>query len=360
MTDVVTDELIGFGYAALFSELPWTAFLSRLVNDRSNGRAVFLIQGERDRQSSGVAIHVNSDDSYIKSYSEYYGGINPLMTHRILRHPGAVLTDLDVIDRSQLMQTEFYNDFLRPQGIEGLIALNLTRHLGGSVMLSATYRDSNTEVGAEMVQRFSALRTLMQRVVRQASDEHLSTQDAHDIFDRSETAYCTLSTDLKPKSMTAAFERIVSETGLCRRTTLGQIRFTVPEIQQALEHILSRYHELPAELKWRGFGYEFQIFRLSGKTLNILINGPRAGILIRQLPCNPLVEHIEHIRLKHNLTAAEFRAVEAIMRGATIRDIAQTNQISIETVRSQIKSVFNKTGYKSQRELLLSCQTKPT
>jgi DNA-binding CsgD family transcriptional regulator len=53
------------------------------------------------------------------------------------------------------------------------------------------------------------------------------------------------------------------------------------------------------------------------------------------------------------LSAAEVRLARRIGRGETVRDIASAERMSVETIRTRLKSVFGKTGTHRQAELAL-------
>ena len=53
------------------------------------------------------------------------------------------------------------------------------------------------------------------------------------------------------------------------------------------------------------------------------------------------------------LSAAEARLARRIGRGETLRDIADAERMSVETMRTRLKSVFGKTGTHRQAELAL-------
>jgi DNA-binding CsgD family transcriptional regulator len=53
-----------------------------------------------------------------------------------------------------------------------------------------------------------------------------------------------------------------------------------------------------------------------------------------------------------HLTPAELRVALSLEKGLSAKDIAGLNQVSVTTVRSQIQSVFSKTGVNRQSELV--------
>jgi DNA-binding CsgD family transcriptional regulator len=53
------------------------------------------------------------------------------------------------------------------------------------------------------------------------------------------------------------------------------------------------------------------------------------------------------------LTTAELRLAIQLFEGWTLVDAAARNSVSLETVRAQLKAVFNKTDTRRQSELIL-------
>lgn len=62
---------------------------------------------------------------------------------------------------------------------------------------------------------------------------------------------------------------------------------------------------------------------------------------------------------RYGLTPAEIRVTSALLRGESPDDVAALNQLSVHTVRTQIRSVLEKTGCTSQRALLLRLSALP-
>jgi DNA-binding CsgD family transcriptional regulator len=54
----------------------------------------------------------------------------------------------------------------------------------------------------------------------------------------------------------------------------------------------------------------------------------------------------------YGLTESEQQLTELLMRGLTLKDIADARQVSFETIRTQLKSVFAKTGTNRQADLI--------
>ncbi|MEM7377181.1 MAG: helix-turn-helix transcriptional regulator [Pseudomonadota bacterium] len=60
----------------------------------------------------------------------------------------------------------------------------------------------------------------------------------------------------------------------------------------------------------------------------------------------------ELVQAAYGLSCAETRVVRALVNGMDLKEIAEANHITVYTVRNHLKSVFAKTGFKRQGELI--------
>jgi DNA-binding CsgD family transcriptional regulator len=58
------------------------------------------------------------------------------------------------------------------------------------------------------------------------------------------------------------------------------------------------------------------------------------------------------MRQLYNLTAAESRLVGELVEGKTLREVAELRNVSLATLRSQLKAAFSKTGSRRQVDLV--------
>jgi len=86
---------------------------------------------------------------------------------------------------------------------------------------------------------------------------------------------------------------------------------------------------------------------------SILDNQTDAGTIIflsdYESPNNVSYESLCSV---HNLTIAEAKVAVALSNGLSLNKFAEVNNVSINTVRTQLKRVFEKTGVSSQPELV--------
>jgi len=79
-------------------------------------------------------------------------------------------------------------------------------------------------------------------------------------------------------------------------------------------------------------------------------DGIRAMVCISD-PSTVIDPRVRHIASAYLLTKNEEALVSALMKGASLSEIAKQTGRSVETLRSQLKSVFGKTNRRSQADL---------
>jgi DNA-binding CsgD family transcriptional regulator len=82
-----------------------------------------------------------------------------------------------------------------------------------------------------------------------------------------------------------------------------------------------------------------------------IFDGAAAIFVVTPLSA-PKAPDVSLIQALFDLTPAEARVARGVVEGATVANLAQRFGVSRETIRSQIKSVFSKTGAQRQADLV--------
>jgi DNA-binding CsgD family transcriptional regulator len=97
--------------------------------------------------------------------------------------------------------------------------------------------------------------------------------------------------------------------------------------------------------------YEVLVTPISDCTLGLNFDGPLAAVFVRD-PEARIVTPTDRLQSLYGLTSAEARLTQALLAGETLDMIADRGWVSRETLRSQLKAVFRKTGTSSQIGLI--------
>ncbi|MCG8589614.1 MAG: helix-turn-helix transcriptional regulator [Proteobacteria bacterium] len=87
---------------------------------------------------------------------------------------------------------------------------------------------------------------------------------------------------------------------------------------------------------------------------------PSGGyLLLAHAPASPPPVPVEHIRGEYGLTPREARLALGIAAGESVSDLASKFGLSPQTLRTQLKSIFRKTGASSQTDLAIRLLVDP-
>ena len=100
-----------------------------------------------------------------------------------------------------------------------------------------------------------------------------------------------------------------------------------------------------------GRPYEVLAAPVSEATLKIGFSGPLIAVFIRE-PETRVTTPVEWLRRIYGLTAAEGRVMQALLAGDKLEEVAARFAVTRDTVRSQLKAIFQKTGANSQSDLI--------
>ncbi|WP_343712684.1 helix-turn-helix transcriptional regulator [Inquilinus sp.] len=107
-------QLVGQTYDAALGDEDWTVVLGRIL-ELVGGEAAALHPTGAPR-AADIAIRVGCDPAYIPLYNAHYHSTWPIlpMLQQLPARP--VFVDRMLVPQADFIRTEFYNDYIRPQG----------------------------------------------------------------------------------------------------------------------------------------------------------------------------------------------------------------------------------------------------
>jgi GAF domain-containing protein len=106
------------------------------------------------------------EPSYLRSYREHYGRMDPVMPAVIRAPTGTILTDTMVIPKPALERTEFYQDWVRPQAHYSAVAANIVRQGANVGVVTLTRRQQEDDFQQNDLHLLAALTPHLQRAMR--------------------------------------------------------------------------------------------------------------------------------------------------------------------------------------------------
>lgn len=352
-------ELIDEIYDASLDPRRWPKFIGSLsqVFDCVGGA---LLQRDRRSDEMDFIEFGGLDDSVRAAYLQYYSARSVWMPAAFARSCELVIGHELAPDKRLFERSEFYNDWLRPQGVYDAIGGVIERS-PNSLAVITVLRAERAGLVTEADKRIFA--RLMPHV-RRAIDIHRRLCGAQLQRDSTLRALDALHVGILLTNRTGRvmFENRVAEEILRRGDGLmlirNQLRAARPEDSQRLASLIEGAVRTTLGLGEKSGG----ILTLStgtGSPLTVLVSPcPRFGLLepaaivfISQ-PQDTLDIEEHHVARRYGLTSAETKLLRALADGKRLMDYADCAGITINTARTHLKQLFAKTESRRQTDLV--------
>jgi DNA-binding CsgD family transcriptional regulator/PAS domain-containing protein len=365
ISDSDLEALIDQAYDAAFDESLWPVFLHRFA-DALGGRNTALIRYDMASGRNSAVACVRTAPEQLRRYNEHYCQMNPWMRNGSADLAAGMIGIGEMHCTSEeLMRTEFYNEWLRPQKLKHSIA-SLLATSGKSVVVCSTLRTGAAgPFGSEHVDILEALLPHVRRALRtreRVRNVFDARSHALELLDELPQACVLVNREGRPVYVNRAAHRTLAENAALRLGAAGLIAVRHQDTA-AIHQLISR------AASPHPCGGEMAIYRERGQPIVILVSPIRsryrlpapaqaaAAVWISN-PDDRFVSRSARIRALFGLTSAEASLASEIAGGMSLAEIADARNISRHTVRNQLKSIFAKTGARAQADLVrlvLSC-----
>jgi len=369
--DEALPQLLELLYAAAVEPAGWPAFLDAL--SASFGAANGALHSfDRELNRLGVVMNFGADPAYQASFLTHYSHINPYAKGSADLELGVVVPASAAISVEAVERTEFFNDWMRPQGIPtdhlGVRLFdNGTEHVLLAVAPQASvferHRECYERQLARLVPHMMRALAINQLVSRTQANQRIT--DA--VLDAWTSAVFVLDRCRRPLRLNKHAENLL-RTGVLGFDREYVLRPPRPDEAAALEAAIStalafgvRGAAGPLRLTSHdGSIYLAWLVALrapddggSSPLVARSMNGSDPALLLMVAPMRGAVAiPADVIRTALGLTAAEARVVSMLVAGQSVADCAEATGLSPYTVRNQLASVFSKTNTSRQSELV--------
>jgi DNA-binding CsgD family transcriptional regulator len=347
-------------YAAVADSTRWDQVIAA-INDMVGDSVTSLLR--TTPHSGDVFIATTLDPAFARAYAEYYAPLNPWTAHAAGAH-GVLQVNDDGLAALDVERTEFYADWMRPQGIRYPICTNITLSTGETLNFASIRVPG---LGAFEPAECDAVLALRPHLYRAAElSRRLALAEAGKVaaaqsHQRLGAGLLLVDTLRHVHLVDAGAEQIVgSGNGLWIQG--GRLRASVGFDAQ-LEEAIARATGRGRSLVGRS-GLLLTLPRSGGHLpLSIAVSpvderdrpwgvaGPLAMAFVTD-PEKAQRPTEEGLRALFDFTPAEAKLVVGLCAGATLASYAQATGTSLNTVKSHLKRVFDKTGESRQADLV--------
>jgi DNA-binding CsgD family transcriptional regulator/PAS domain-containing protein len=365
MTDDLTiSQLLGTLYAAPTTPRLWEDFL-RGTSDLIGAEKAALIAHDTTTNAHRVFGSLGDGmeelhDLYAERYWQYdewtRRGTLKLATQK-------VLIGSEVWPEPAFKRSIFYNEFLKLIDICDVAGVGMAGAPGKFEVLSVYRGHADQEFSAEHIHVLEVLLPHLQIAMatrRRLLALELRLADIESAFNVLESAVVLLDAAGRVVLANEGARSILSQgQGLCLKNLklIAQSQHEAATLRDLIAKAIAT-----AEFKSIGGGGAMPVLRAGKKPLQLLVSPlrsegaalPGRGVVAVFLsdPERSLAVPAEVLRTLFGLTPAEARLALSLFEGHSLSEAAELNRVGRETVKSQIASVFLKTGARRQSELV--------
>lgn len=356
-------QLVSEIYSAAIESKNWDVALEGISSALGATGCALLTSG---RVHSEIAVRsVGADPASMSTYNEYYGRLDPCPPRLEHIPAGTVVTRQQLVSRDLMDRSaEFFNDWANPNDYgDGIYSVLSSDEVGTSWLCAAAKAKADPFGTREKLALVRALVPHIQHAIKIHSRLSVLDRRYRDLvaaLDLLSDGIAMVGRDGRLIHLNPAAEAIVaSGDGLCVRA--GLLRATSSRIDRLLGRVV---HQALAGQQSedttggcvvipRSFGQRPYVVRAIPTRFAESVGevAPTALIVIGDTEQDALPDS-ETLRRLCGLTRSEAEVALRVMDGTGLVPIAEELSISVSTVRTHLKHVFEKTDTHRQAELV--------
>lgn len=369
-TKIGLSQVIESIYATPLENRGWDPLANLLAKATNSFSSTLVLLETKVGAATALGVTENYTSSVIRAYEEYYHQTD-VWAQRAPFVLGQVLVSDDIISRHELEASEFYNDWIRPIGITNVMGsfLPVANDLRG---IFAVHRGKGEK---EFSSRDRLLSSLLNPHLTQAI--RLSSR-IHSLSLGLEASLQGLTTTDLGMVVVDASAKIIFYNNIGNRLLASKIGLLVKSGRLYAEDV--KQNELLQKAVTNAAnaavgrslhpGGHMTLWQRNGMPTSILITPlrpencatdsrhPKAVIFITD-PHKRRRVVLSAVSQYYGFTPSEARLTAAIAEGEKLQDYADRLELSLHTVKTQLKSIFLKAGVTRQSDLIRDILTNP-
>jgi DNA-binding CsgD family transcriptional regulator len=304
-----------------------------------------------------------NDEAFSSSFSQYYAAMNPYSGEMLAAMPvGRVMFASQLIPEEEINRTEFYNDWMKPQGAS-------PHHCGVAYGTSLGTRSILTispfdpAFAAHRAEYAECLSLIVPHLSRAAEIRNALSGRATNALDTFDAPTIVVSGDGKVSAASPEAESVLQAGHPIWRTPSGHLRARGSSQDARLQHAIRLAAQPvhprptgPVRLECKKSGQSFLSWVVPAQsavpaTRVLFAEEGHAIVVVRPISC-PHDVSSEMLCSAFNISPAEARLLSALIAGQSIEEFAAARGVSRSTVKNQLAALFAKTGTKRQAELV--------
>lgn len=348
------DSLVNLCYECVLDGGAWRPLLEQLAAASGHQLGALLFLDRREQRPQVTSINL-CDPACVDAYNAYYHQYDPAKAVLVPRPVGSWYHDLEDLGPQRIRRDLYYQEFHIPFGMSNISCIKLHEQAD-----SGTYLSLLTAVGADLpdMRERDLLRRLsphLLRAARMSSHLHnLELEVAHRdlLLERHPAPVWLLNAEGSVLYCNRQAERRLSQPDFVLQGRRGRLHGKA--LDSRLQALLRQAggHDGKRRAGWLPVGSEPSVRLLAtpvpeSSTLADRHGGPL--VLLTLLESHTGSQWLADL---FQLSPAEQRLADLLIQGLTPEACAERLNVSINTVRTQLRALFRKTETERQSELV--------
>jgi DNA-binding CsgD family transcriptional regulator len=354
-------NLIDLAYISATDHLKWPEFLNEISHNFREAN-ILLWHSNKNCEDFNITDSYGYSDSFMRSVTQHYHKINPWMQKKLLVPSGNLHKSEELFPDGDLVNTEFYNDLLRPNDLFKGFGISMYNDHRFAFLSLVRSRRAGPASETEL-RLLSLLTPHLQRAI-QLHEQLLPVNGlglTGSVLDQLGKGIIFVGRDLHVKYMNSAASKICTVSDGVTIDRNGYVRVWDVSAKEKLERavqsiartIVSSGGVISLERPSMRGPYALLVSRMPN--IPTLASSSVAVALVLTDPDAKPATQARRLAERYGLTTAEVGIALQLSSGANLKTIGEELGISYETVRNHVKSIFAKTGTHRQAEVVALC-----
>lgn len=358
-------RIIGLAYDTAMSRENWSGFMGNLIGC-VDGRSGMLRMVDYTSRQVGFFDTAGYNPGLPQAYREHYIDIDPYRRAFEVLPAGKLVTADEFMGAAQRRKGEFYHEYERPNDVEYLAGAVLVRNDSYNIQVGIHRSMRVGDFGRDTLDFIELLlphlvRAMQVRLlIENSTRQQLLAQEA---LDRLRLGVAIVDAQGRLIFANRAAERLMDASRGALGISMRTLRLQDPKdaalmlrlVAEASATTVGKGASTGGEMRIRCGDGEFLqlcITPLSRYRIGCEFAAPAACAAV--FMCRPGSAQLQWRRVAQifGLSQAEARLAVRLAGGASLEKAVLHMGISIHTARSQLKSIFSKTGCRRQAELV--------
>ena len=360
-------------YDAALDPPLWRKVLKDVCGFARGGPSASLFWQDAARKTGNSYFVWGGEARFGQLYWEKYIALNPFTPAAGSFAVEQLYSAADVLPPPEFIETEFYKEWMSPQGWGDVLSVNLDKTATGRAVFSIARHARDGLVDEEMRQRVRLLVPHVRRAVMIGKLIDLNRQQAAalaDTLDGLHAGAFLVDADGRLVHANTSANDMLNDGNVLHAN--GRLVAFDAKGDQELHDIFAAARDGDAALGGKGVAVQLTARNGDRFITNVLplTTGARrkAGVpysavaaVFVQRAGNDTPPSLDALAERYQLTPAELRVLIAIIDIGGVPEVAAALHLSQATVRTHLRHVFEKTGVRRQADLvkLIASQSSP-